>query len=81
MPEIFEKKDKLFKICPLHEGIKKACLSLPRYCKVATAEQMNLFTGICLMKQFVRGKPNPEELKNFVYVTPNRFGFRIFATF
>lgn len=65
-----KKADKLFKIRPLHERIKKGCLSLPRYDEVAVDEQMIPFSGVCNMKQFVRGKPNPEGLKNFVCATP-----------
>lgn len=65
-----KKNDRLFKIRPLHERIKKGCLSLPRSSEVAVDEQMIPFSGVCQMKQFVRGKPNPEGLKNFVCATP-----------
>lgn len=64
------KADKLFKIRPLHERIKNGCRSLPRYNEVAVDEQMIPFSGVCKIKQFVRGKPNPEGLKNFVCATP-----------
>lgn len=64
------KVDRLFKIRPLHERVKQGCLALPRYNEVAVDEQMIPFSGVCQMKQFVRGKPNPEGLKNFVCATP-----------
>ncbi|KAJ8961556.1 hypothetical protein NQ318_014808 [Aromia moschata] len=59
--EHLRKSDKLW---------KETCLSLPRENVVAVDEQMIPFTGICGIKQFVRGKPNPEGLKNFVCATP-----------
>ena len=64
------KADKLFKIRPLMEKIKKGFLSHPRYSEVAVDEQMIPFTRTCNMQQFVRGKPNPVELKDFVCATP-----------
>ncbi|XP_049840941.1 piggyBac transposable element-derived protein 3-like [Schistocerca gregaria] len=65
------RKDKLWKIRPLLEHVKRACLSLPQTPEVAVDEQMIPFTGACAMKQCVRGKPNPEGLKNFVLAAPS----------
>ena len=65
-----KKADRLFKVRPLIDRILKGCHALPRYPDVAIDEQMIPFSGVCTMKQFVRGKPNPEGLKNFVCATP-----------
>nr|CAH7761725.1 unnamed protein product [Callosobruchus chinensis] len=56
-------------IRPLIDRIRKGCTSVPRNQEVAIDEQMIPFSGMCHMKQFVRGKPNPVGLKNFVCAT------------
>lgn len=70
VPEEIKRKDKLWKIRPLINKIRNGCLSLERRQIVAIDEQMIPFTGVCGIKQFVRGKPTPEGLKNFVCATP-----------
>lgn len=68
--EDMRRNDRLWKIKPLVDKIRNTCLSLERRPIVAIDEQMIPFTGVCAVKQFVRGKPNPEGLKNFVCATP-----------
>ncbi|KAG5863929.1 hypothetical protein JTB14_000216 [Gonioctena quinquepunctata] len=63
--------DRLYKICPLINRIRKGCLMLPRFPEVAIDEQMIPFTSVCRMRQFVRGKPNPEGLNTFVCAAPD----------
>lgn len=70
VPAEVKQNDRFYKIRPVIERIRNGCLSLPRFKEVAVDEQMIPFTGSCKMKQFVRGKPNPEGLKNFVCATP-----------
>nr|CAH7768237.1 unnamed protein product [Callosobruchus chinensis] len=70
VPENERKVDKLFKFRPLIGRIREGCTSVPRNQEVAIDEQMIPFSGMCHMKQFVRGKPNPVGLKNFVCATP-----------
>nr|CAH7762096.1 unnamed protein product [Callosobruchus chinensis] len=54
VPENERKVDKLFKIRPLTDRIRKGCTSVPRNQEVAIDEQMIPFSGMCHMKQFVR---------------------------
>ena len=57
--------DKLWKVRPLLDRIRQTCLSLKQEESQSIDEQMVPFKGRTLMKQFVRGKPNPVGLKTF----------------
>ncbi|KAI4455137.1 nucleotidase-related [Holotrichia oblita] len=70
IPEDTKQKDRLWKITPLEDKIRNGCLSLDLRVIVAVDEQIMPFTGVCKVKQFARGKPNPDGLKIFVCATP-----------
>ena len=58
--------DKYWKLKPLLHNIRQACLNSPRSSKHSIDEQMIPFWGHVQMSQYVKGKPNPRGLKNFV---------------
>jgi hypothetical protein len=55
--------DVTWKIKPLIDCVRFRCLKLIRPTSLCIDEQMIPFTGRCPIKQFIRGKPNPEGLK------------------
>ncbi|XP_042904032.1 piggyBac transposable element-derived protein 3 [Parasteatoda tepidariorum] len=63
-------ENKLWKIQPVIDAVRKVCLSLPRdNVTYSIDEQMIPFTGRCSLKQYVKNKPRPVGLKNFVLCT------------
>ncbi|XP_025202634.1 piggyBac transposable element-derived protein 3-like [Melanaphis sacchari] len=66
-----KKRDAFWKVRPFIESVRSGCLRLVRDVELCIDEQMIPFTGNVKMKQFVRGKPNPTGLKNFVLANKN----------
>lgn len=62
--------DKFWKVRPLLAQVLDGCRKNVRPPIVSIDEQMIPFHGSVAMKQFVRGKPHPVGLKNFVMCTP-----------
>lgn len=61
-----KKSDKLWKVRPFLEEIRKGCLKLERRPQCSIDEQMIPFTGRTKLKQYVRGKPHPVGIKNYI---------------
>lgn len=55
-----------WKVEPMVTRIRNACLANPRPKDVSVDEQMIPFYGHVRMRQYVKGKPHPVGLKNFV---------------
>ena len=75
-----KQQDKLWKIRPYTERIRQGCLRIARPREVCNDEQMIPFTGKFQFRQFVRGKPNPTGLNNFIVASPESLAldFEIF---
>lgn len=61
-----DKQDKLWKVRPLLDTVRKACLEIPKSNHLSIDEQMIPFSGKCVARQYVPSKPNPLGLKNFI---------------
>ncbi|KAL3198125.1 hypothetical protein MRX96_044503 [Rhipicephalus microplus] len=58
--------NRCWKVQLLLDRVRKACLKISRSQAACVDEQMVPFTGRTQLRQYVRGKPNPTGLKNFV---------------
>lgn len=62
--------NKLWKVQPVIDAVRNRCMELPRDSGTYSIdEQMIPFTGRCHLKQYVKNKPRPVGLKNFVITT------------
>ncbi|XP_064080670.1 piggyBac transposable element-derived protein 3-like [Macrobrachium nipponense] len=72
--------DRVWKVRPLLEEIRKRCNELPREKKLSIDESIIPFRGRLNIKQHVPGKPNPDGLKMFVLASTKGlvYDFEIF---
>lgn len=68
--EEHKKLNKLWKVQPAIEALLKKCRTLPHTKHLSVDEQMIPFTGTSSLRQYVKNKPNPVGLKNFILATP-----------
>lgn len=62
--------NKMWKVQPMIDVVRNQCLAQPRNTTTYSIdEQMIPFTGRCPVRQYVRNKPRPVGLKNFVLTT------------
>jgi hypothetical protein len=67
--EEMKNSNAFWKVEPMLDLIRQACLENPRPKNVSIDEQMIPFHGHVRMRQYIRGKPNPVGLKVFVSAT------------
>lgn len=63
-PENYE--DKLYKVRPIIESVRRRCLELKLEEQLCVDEQIVPFTGHLSIKQYIKGKPCPWGVKIFV---------------
>lgn len=66
-----KQSNRFWKVAPLLKSVRQACLENPRGAEVSMDEQMIPFHGKTGARQFVKNKPNPVGLKNFVCTSPD----------
>ncbi|XP_068086068.1 piggyBac transposable element-derived protein 3-like isoform X1 [Anabrus simplex] len=62
--------NRLWKVQPIIDTVRKKCLAIPRESKsYSVDEQIIPFTGRCKLRQYVKNKPRPVGLNNFIITT------------
>lgn len=61
-----QNRNKFWKVQPVVDVVQNRCLKLPHEEYTSVDEQMIPFTGQVPAKQFIKSKPNPVGVKNFV---------------
>lgn len=71
VPDQVKRDNKLWKVQPMIDLVRKRCLAIVRKdCSAFSIdEQMIPFLGRCPVRQYVKNKPRPVGLKNFVVTT------------
>ncbi|KAL3234081.1 hypothetical protein MRX96_022829 [Rhipicephalus microplus] len=70
MPPNKPEENRLWKVQPIIDAVRKRCHKLDRApVSYSIDEQIIPFTGRCSLRQYVKGKPRPLGLKNFVLTT------------
>ncbi|KAH8009210.1 hypothetical protein HPB51_012708 [Rhipicephalus microplus] len=70
MPPNKPEENRLWKVQPIIDAVCKRCHKLDRApVSYSIDEQIIPFTGRCSLRQYVKGKPRPLGLKNFVLTT------------
>lgn len=70
VPEAVKETNKLWKVQPILDAVREKCLTLARAKELSIDEQMIPFSGTTSLRQYVKNKPNPVGLKNFVLASP-----------
>lgn len=69
--EDVKESNKLWKVQPILDTVRRKCVTLPKAKELSIDEQMIPFSGTTSLRQYVKNKPNPVGLKNFVLASPS----------
>lgn len=72
-PNFKDMNDQLFKVRPLYNCIRARCNSMPMPTIVSIDEQMISFEERIDMKQYIKNKPTPWSIKNFILAGTDGF--------